>query len=366
MKKYLTNTISLIVLIGLVFVLPIVIEFGKWLYLFRSCLILLLFVEIIRLMKKIFYDENIPKTKSYVLFGAPLLCLLLVIEFTFMFIPYSHGVRYTYGARIWSEIYWSKNSNGFRDKEPSNITSTILFVGDSFTAGHGIKDINDRFSNLLSQQLKSYGCINIGRNGADTDAEFKTMVNFLDDTNIIPKFIVLQYFGNDIKRMAQKSGLLFKRNKPYDDLNYFGEILVRGSFLINYLYWLFPHSDATPYLDFFTRAYSDSTIFNNQLNSIDKFVNYSEENDIELIVVVFPIMTHLKLSQSIYVDKVLAHLKKRGISTINVSRYLGNLNPRDLVVNKNDGHCSVKVHKIVANKLKDIIEKNEKWLQQGD
>ena len=40
--------------------------------------------------------------------------------------------------------------------------------------------------------------INLGKNGADTKAEYRNLVDFLGKTGTKPEWVVLQSFGNDI------------------------------------------------------------------------------------------------------------------------------------------------------------------------
>ena len=68
------------------------------------------------------------------------------------------------------------------------------------------------------------------------------------------------------------------------------------SFLFNYIYWLYPQADTIPYLDFLTNAYRDTTIFEQHSNDLLKFVDFTEANSIELIVVLFPFFENFTIT----------------------------------------------------------------------
>lgn len=101
-----------------------------------------------------------------------------------MFVTRSYSFDFTLASKLWFSKYWKPiNSLGFRDREPQNNYNVILFVGDSFTAGHGLKSVDDRFSNIVESNLyknnKQYTVINIGKLSADTLGECNVMKNFL-------------------------------------------------------------------------------------------------------------------------------------------------------------------------------------------
>jgi lysophospholipase L1-like esterase len=162
-----------------------------------------------------------------------------------MFIRRSHSTDYTLASRLWYAKYWKPiNSLGFRDKEPDNNNPVVLFVGDSFTAGHGLKSVDDRFSNIAGKELnkkgKKYTVINIGKPNLDSRSEYDVMRDFIYMARIKPDKIILQYCGNDIEGVAMNNGLIFDGFNPPPDMNKFLILIGSGSYLFNYLYFLSP------------------------------------------------------------------------------------------------------------------------------
>ena len=359
--KLFINIISLLSLLFVFFGLNIIphIDVPFKVFLICKTLIYLLLIKYVFTIVKIyFYNSKNDSIKTAIISLMLIGSFTLTLEIVFTFIPRSHGVGYTYASKLWFQKYWKNTLNnfGYRDKEPLLDKESIFFIGDSFTAGHGIINTEERVSNLVGAKLKKYQSINLGVNGADSKKEYKAMINFTKKSSISPKKIILQYYGNDIEHSAYFYGAPIINIKPYKNLNFFLKQAVTGSCLINYLYWLFPDKDeSSTYFDFLSSAYNDDKILNNHLADLSKFINFSSENDIELIIVVYPFLNNVTLSEELYVRKILNHFKSQNVKTINVSELILGIPTKKLVINSSDSHPTPFVNSIVAKKLTEII-----------
>jgi len=279
-----------------------------------------------------------------------------------MFIPRSHSADFTLAAKLWYAKYCKPvNSLGFRDNEPANNNHVILFVGDSFTAGYGLKSVDDRFSNIVGRELnkkeKKYTVINIGVNGMDSRYEYDGMKNFLYVTRIKPEKIILQYFGNDIEGVAINNGLVFVGYKFPPDMNKFLILIDSGSYLFNYIYWLFPREYLSmPHVNFLQSAYRNDNILAKHEADLKLFVDYARESSIQLIVVVFPYLSNIEMSDSLYVNNIVNFFKANKVNVINVSELVKDVPVSERVININDSHASKTVNMIVAREILKIIE----------
>ena len=123
--------------------------------------------------------------------------------------PPSQGNGEAYVSKIWFAKYWKTNKYKYRDKEfdieEAAHKNTILYVGDSYVAGHGIKETSQRTPDLLeSNYLNNFMVINAGRNGIGTRDEFKIINNFPHT----PKLVVLTHVPNDINDVLEKDNRL--------------------------------------------------------------------------------------------------------------------------------------------------------------
>lgn len=78
--------------------------------------------------------------------------------------------------------------------------------------------------------------INLGRSGFNTSDEFVRMKSMIDELDLKPETIVLQYCVNDIEGQAFSHGVELSRPKVYSNVPSFTIPLLKNSFLLDYVY----------------------------------------------------------------------------------------------------------------------------------
>lgn len=350
-----------ILLIALLFLFLILLPHfpsKKLIYIYlRIPILIFILLESIQVFHDLFLKNEIRSLwKNIGLIFFSVYIMFLILEGIFSFVARSHGDGSSLASRLWFSKYWEPvNHLGFRDVEPQISDSMILFVGDSFTAGHGINKIEDRFSDQVKQYILknkiSNSVVNIGMCGYDTDQEYDVMTKFIDQHKKKTKTIVLLYFGNDISETTKKQNLFFNvALNPLSDLNIVTQALIQGSFFINYIYYLSPpiHNN---YILFLKDAYNNESLFSKHLEELQKFVDYSQKNNIQLIAVIFPFLQDLKLSESLYTHKIKTFFESQNIDCIDVASLAVKIPTTKRLVNKNDAHASVEVNHLVAQEI---------------
>jgi len=320
----------------------------------KTILVIWIFITITELFYKHVYKSDLKNIyKNLTLSVHSVIFFLFIGEIVFTFLPKIHRSSHTITAENWYDYYWNPiNKLGFRDLEIDNkdlSKKKIFFVGDSFTAGHGIKKIKNRFPDLFSSYEKDYEIFNISKPGIDSEREYE----LLCDYPIKPDILVLQYFGNDIDRIAAKHGLSFPDAYNYEGKSKILEFSVRGSALINYVYWSIPRANFD-YTGLLKRSYSDKEIFNEHCQDLNRFIEYSEENNCQLIVLLMPFLTDVGASD-FYISKIDSFFQSKGIKTINIGNLVTDMPVKERIVNKMDAHASEKVNRRIAEKLIDEI-----------
>ena len=275
---------------------------------------------------------------------------LILLEGIFMFVPQSHGVGYTLASQNWFHYFWQTNSLGYRDKPLSEIDQKkprILILGDSFTAGHGIRSPDQTYVGQLRKMIgDQFEVLNLGRNGGDPRTEFGD----LSDYPYKPDILVLQYYGNDIQTAASNSGIVFNGFAPYADLNPITKFLVKRSYFLNYLYWQFPRADISPYTEFLKKAYTHPETMQTHLADLGMFVKYAMDCKVPMLVIMFPFLGDVEGS-SLFLDPIGEYFSDQNVPVIDVVEILQDLSLSKRVVNLNDPHPSVTLHRRVAETI---------------
>ena len=317
---------------------------------------LLLIIEILRIF---YYGVVKSKAKgliaNIVTITVPLVVTVIFLEIIFMYIPQSHEGVLSKASRIWWEKYWHPvNALGYHDKEinPAANKKNMLFVGDSFAAGHGLKNVSERFSDIVGESLnKEYNVYNLGVSGADTRDEARRLKEF----PVKPDVIVLQYFPNDIEKVGREKGLSLAGAQPYADLKGIGLTVVSRFYLPNFIYWQLPHASFSTFENFVQTAYTDTTVLNAHLRDMSDILAYRDSTGAKMYAVFIPFLFQMEKSAG-YTRPVEDFLKKNGVTVVTLDKEIAGIPEKDRVVGKNDGHGSIQLNEAIANKLLRIIK----------
>ncbi len=290
--------------------------------------------------------------------------LLLVGEGYFRFVYAESDGLPTLASRNWLARYWQTNAAGYRDAEWTTEQiaqrKPVLIVGDSFAAGWGIENPDQRFGNVLAQQLgDSYAVINMGKEGASTVEETANLQAYSVDN---PDVVVLQYYLNDIENAALSIGL-----NPQLDPTQDMPAWVNESYLANFIYWrlvarLRPQQQGTQtYWDWLYSMYDNSTVWAIHEEQLKAFADEVEAKGAALIVVIFPNM--LDPTRSVpYVDRVAQAFEGWGYDDQHIIKLFDAaaampLNER--VVSERDAHASAAFNRLVGDMLYTHIRELE-------
>ncbi|MGC6487619.1 MAG: SGNH/GDSL hydrolase family protein [Planctomycetota bacterium] len=274
------------------------------------------------------------------------LFVLTLLEGAFMFVPRSHGVGYTLGAQIWQRFYFQeRNDLGYRDAPHARAADkrTVLAVGDSFTEGHGIADPADRYTDRVNATHADLHLLNVARCGIDTEEEFRR----LEQHPVEPDAVLLQYYVNDVEGAAMRCGWAAPDFQAYADVDGLAKWLVRGSFLVNYAYWSYPHADGASYADMLTRAYADQEVMKRHFAELSQFMQYSEQRGVPLVVLLFPSLTEPHASRPT-LARVRRLFESRGVTVLDATDWIVDIPMAERLVNSFDAHPSPLVHDLTA------------------
>jgi hypothetical protein len=318
----------------------------------KSVFWLLMIIEVFR----IFY-YSVVKRKSkgpvatFLTVVIPTLVLLLFLEIVFMYVPQSHEGVLSKASQIWWSKYWKPiNSQGYRDKEIAGDSdkTKVLVIGDSFAAGHGLENLNDRFSDQLEQKLgpDKYEVYNLGVSGSDTRDEAERLRKY----PVKPDVIILQYFPNDIEKAGREKGLELTGAETYGDLKGPMATLVKRFYLPNFIYWQLPHASFSTFEDFVKQAYTDTTVLNSHLRDLSHMLAYRDSTGAKMYAVFVPFLFQVDKSAQ-YTRPVEEYLQSNGVKVVTLTDGVKKIAEKKRVVGKNDGHAGPPVNVLMAERV---------------
>jgi lysophospholipase L1-like esterase len=263
----------------------------------------------------------------------------------------------TLAQQNWLAKYAQPNSLGFRDREWTLADwegkTTVVVLGDSFTAGNGIANPEDRYSSVLARHLgDDYAVINLGVSGTSTYEQLQILKDFPLKN---PDVVIWQYFLNDINYTGLKLNVMpIPPELPP---------LARESHLANYLYWRFsPPSqvitaDGQVYPSWFAwtyAAYDNAGIWDVHRQEIEEAVDYVDSIGAELTVIIYPELTDI-VGTIPYVDRVAQVFEAKDVTNIlKLFDAAAAWNPDDLTVSRRDTHASVSFNHYVGDTLYEL------------
>lgn len=275
---------------------------------------------------------------------------VLLLEIAFTFVARSHGVGYTLAGRVWHERHWSPiNALGYRDAAgtPAPGQRVVWLLGDSFTSGHGLADVAQRFGDQLAALRPDLHVVNLGQSGADTAEELRRLRAYPGR----PDLLVLQHFVNDFDGAAERVGRAIPSFAPYQDLQSTRlRFLVRGSYLANFLYWQFAHGDAEAYERFARSAIADEAVARLHETDLAAVHEWAVAHDVPLYVLLVPRLEDPERSRPAD-ERVRRFFADRGVPTIDAARCLADLPVAARVVNAHDAHASALANERIAREL---------------
>lgn len=292
-----------------------------------------------------------------------LLGILTACEAAFvLFVDHTDAFNMTNVSKRWfaRHIDAHRNRDGFRDRReltrrvPENVTR-VLFFGDSFTIGHGIRDIDHRFTDLVEKQLNlpdgpEVQVDNLGEAGWDVSL-ITAMVTGVLQQKIETDVIVYVYMMNDIEGYDPRTEQTIKEIQSNQPTNW----LVTKTYFLNWLYFRWQHLKAGTSVDYFPHLADSyrSAPWEGVRKSIQRMNELCRQSDVEFRMVVFPFLHNLgpEYPFAHAHEKIVACCRDEGISVLDLDPLLTPRVGDGLVVNAFDNHPNEHCHSIVADAI---------------
>ena len=296
--------------------------------------------------------------------------LVLVVLLTFVLAAGEIYVRYFYDttdsfgytkvSQRWLVRHYQRNKAMFRDNIEYAVTKEtgkrrVTFVGDSFTAGHGIANIEDRFSNRLRRLHPDWEVHVLANNGWDTGAERGALESYLSQGYQFD-VVVLVYCLNDINDLQSAFGEtvqamsreLSNRPKFLDD-SYFLDLLYHR-IVVARISWI------KNYFSTVQEGYRGE-IWNQQKQRLGGLRELVKTNGGQLCVVTFPFLNAIgtQYEYRFIHDQLDAFWREQGVPHLDLLPTLEEYRPRQVTVNRFDAHPNEYANELAAAKMNEFL-----------
>lgn len=295
-------------------------------------------------------------TKKFAFYIASLLLSLFlaifIVEIGLSLVSFSNGLGAGKASKRWFDENWKPiNKFGYRDHEieKNGTKRAIVFLGDSFTAGYGVKFTETFYFQASRIGGEKYQYANLGQSGSSTIGQGKSLDFFLKTYEGNVELVIHQYFGNDIEDYIKPIA-----NSARSPLRQF---LIEKSELANLIdSYLFLKSSSDQYLRSLFSAYSEGAALDAHLADLKRLHGRVHALDAKVFFLIFPFLNDDQvLSQS---EKYVLPLKKYFLENckkndvmLDVSPLALKLTPGERTVNALDAHPSALLHSLIAEKI---------------
>lgn len=263
-------------------------------------------------------------------------------------------------TRRWFDRHFHRNRNGFRDnldtygRRIMPGKRRITFIGDSFTTGHGVPDVDDRFANLIRMARPGWEVHVLARNGWETGNELDLLRHLPADYEFDQ--VVLVYCLNDIcdliPEWQETLERIYKANQP--------KHVFKHSYFLNTLHFRFiaaTDPDVANYFDFTLDAYEGAT-WRHQESRLRELARRVKDRGGRLRVMVFPFLHNLEGDYSFEaVHRQLTRLwRALDVPYLDLMELYRSKAGEDLVVGAHDAHPNEHAHRLAAAALIPFLE----------
>jgi hypothetical protein len=271
------------------------------------------------------------------------------------------SLSYSKTSQRWFSRHWKSNAAGFRDNveyadriQPGKRRITLL--GDSFTAAHGIKDVEDRFANRIRKAHPEWEVHLLAQSGWDTGDELEALRTAVQRGDQVDQ-VVLVYMLNDVADILPAWATTHQRimgdvaRRPW---------LQQHSYLVDavvHLIKLVREPDMRNYFAFVRDGYR-GPVWRRQMARLDSLRDEVKAAGGHLLVVTFPFLHALgpKYEYRFIHEELHDFWRTRNVPQLDLLGMYQDIPPGRLVVNRLDAHPNEYAHRLAADAIEKFLE----------
>lgn len=285
---------------------------------------------------------------------------LWVLEAAFrVFVIYPDGFNVSLASRQWFEKYWHPiNSMGVRGPEPDleafAAGDSLLFLGDSFTAGSGLEQYQQGFPEQVEAIVRDRWVVaKLAHGGWSTETELQKLKEF----PVQPDVVVQQYYLNDINHVSGPPAIIREIVNP--ERGPALRWMVENSYLFNFVYLIgyrfLANSQEGSFWEYLKGQYADEAVWQQHRAMIEQLIQHCKDNGIDLRAVVIPNLQAVDESAEI-TARVASVYADHAVPVLNLSDRFEGRSPRELMLNPVNAHPNVATHREIAEAIVEAFD----------
>ena len=311
-----------------------------------------------------------PLAKKFVHAGLGLWMLLALLTLPeiacALFYDQTDSFSQTNVSRRWYALHVETNRDHFRDDQPLPTQrqpgqQSVVFVGDSFTFGHGVKNTADRFTNRLRSRWErerpdQFLVSNVSLPGLDIRMLTDELVVDLYREQHPVDLLVYVFVPNDIEYFDEHSAEHYNSlaaMQPHGWL--FGETYFYN--LLWYRWQSLRRPEASSYYGYLQGAYT-SKPWPRFTTKLDQLRATCDSHGTRLAIVAFPFLQDLggEYSFAVAHEQLGKYCQEHNTPYLDLRSTLAPHASEGLVVNRFDSHPNARAHELAAEALAPWLE----------
>lgn len=293
------------------------------------------------------------------------LATITAIELGFaLFYDQSDSFNMTNVSKRWFQRHVELNPEGYRDLQPlvpspPERTRRILFMGDSFTFGHGVVDVASRFSDRIATSLErakpgKYVVANLGVPGLELDGLTKLLETKVLDAGYRADMVVYTICLNDIMPFHNQDDAAGKLHDRIDGMQP-QFLLFRDTYFLNLVYFRlqqFRRPEVRGYYAHLQDSYRGRP-WQRMREKLDELQQICREHRVDLRIAIFPFLHNLGPDYPFHhAHQVLVdYCHERKIPMLDLEPVLAPHVNEGLTVNRFDAHPNSRAHELAAEAM---------------
>lgn len=270
---------------------------------------------------------------------------------------------FTKVSRHWLHRHDRTNGTGVRDSIEYHWAMTpgkrrITFLGDSFTAGHGVRDVEARFANRIRQRQPGWEIHVLAINGWETGNELALLESELRDDYEFDT-VVLVYMLNDISDLSPEYFLrAVRRIAPRGPL----KPILNESYFLNAWYYRLRTAGDPDLGNYFryVKALYQGPLWEIQADRLRRLNSAIARRGGRLLVITFPFLQ--STGDAYPFRRIHAQMGELwsllGVPHLDLADTLLRHPSRQVVVNRFDAHPNEYAHALAADAIEEFIQSN--------